>query len=56
MQKRKQPGFSEQKEAAQVLDGLQIDQQVLSKAIRRQLVDNNILTDREQYMLLLSQA
>lgn len=52
MQRRRSQGFDERNEAEQVMQGLDIDQEQLAKAIRRQMIYGDLLTDRQQYMLL----
>lgn len=47
IQRRRSQGFNEQKEAEQVMQGLDVDQDQLSKAIRRQMIYGDVLTDRE---------
>ena len=37
------------------MEGLDVDKDQLAKAIRRQMIYGGVLTDREQYMMLLSE-
>jgi hypothetical protein len=49
MQKRKDPSFNFENEAAKVMDGLEVDKDKLARAIKRQMVYGNLLSDSEQF-------